>query len=163
VLTALASNSVKNGRAVHIVPSIGYQLTPRDVFVPSNVMVLEPGGDRDQWYETLFKHWDALRERTGRPILNVMGLDSMEFAFGYERMLNATSRMFQKWKETSDVNVVVVKSGQKSIRMTSHIADTYFVIKELNGGICVYGLIPRTEPHYVVWDEKSNIRLVPVV
>jgi hypothetical protein len=47
--------------------------------------------------------------------------------------------------------------------MTSHIADTYFVIKELNGGICVYGLIPRTEPHYVVWDEKSNIRLVPVV
>src|SRR5690606_1668690 len=116
--------------AVHIVPSIGYQLAPRDVFVPSNVMVLEPGGDRDQWYETLFKHWDSLRERTGRPILNILGLDSMEFAFGYERMLNSTSRMFQKWKETSDVNVVVVKSGQKSIRMTSHIADTYFVIKE---------------------------------
>lgn len=163
VLTALASNSVKNGRAVHIVPSIGYQLTPRDVFVPSNVMVLEPGGDRDQWYETLFKHWDCLRERTGRPILNVMGLDSMEFAFGYERMLNATSRMFQKWKEASDVNVVVVKSGQKSIRMTSHIADTYFVIKELNGGLCLYGLIPRTEPHYMVWDEENNLRFVPIV
>ncbi|MGC9514847.1 RAD55 family ATPase [Methanocrinis sp.] len=163
VLTALASNSVKNGRAVHIVPSIGYQLTPRDVFVPSNVMVLEPGGDRDQWYETLFRHWDSLRERTGRPILNILGLDSMEFAFGYERMLNASSQMFQKWKETSDVNVVVVKSGQKSIRMTSHIADTYFVIKELNGGLCVYGLIPRTEPYYMVWDEKRNIRLVPIV
>lgn len=163
VLTALASNSVKNGRAVHIVPSIGYQLAPRDVFVPSNVMVLEPGGDRDQWYETLFKHWDSLRERTGRPILNILGLDSMEFAFGYERMLNSTSRMFQKWKETSDVNVVVVKSGQKSIRMTSHIADTYFVIKELNGGLCLYGLIPRTEPHYMVRDERGNIRLVPIV
>jgi len=163
VLTALASNSVKNGRAVHIVPSIGYQITPRDVFVPSNVMVLEPGGDRDQWYETLFKHWDSLREKTGRPILNILGLDSMEFAFGYERMLNATSRMFQKWKETSDVNVVVVKSGQKSIRMTSHIADTYFVIKELNGGLCTYGLIPRTEPYYMVWDENNNIRLVPIV
>lgn len=163
VLTALASNLVKNGRTVHIVPSIGYQLTPRDVFVPSNVMVLEPGGDRDQWYETLFRHWDSLRERTGRPILNILGLDSMEFAFGYERMLNASSQMFQKWKETSDVNVVVVKSGQKSIRMTSHIADTYFVIKELNGGLCVYGLIPRTEPYYMVWDEKRNIRLVPIV
>ena len=163
VLTALASNSVKNGRAVHIVPSIGYQLAPRDVFVPSNVMVLEPGGDRDQWYETLFKHWDSLRERTGRPILNILGLDSMEFAFGYERMLNSTSRMFQKWKETSDVNVVVVKSGQKSIRMTSHIADTYFVIKELNGGLCLYGLIPRTEPHYMVRDDRGNLRLVPIV
>jgi hypothetical protein len=163
VLTALASNSVKNGKAVHIVPSIGYQITPRDVFVPSNVMVLEPGGDRDQWYETLFKHWDTLRVRTGRPILNILGLDSMEFAFGYERMLNATSRMFQKWKETSDINVVVVKSGQKSIRMTSHIADTYFVIKELNGGLCTYGLIPRTEPHYMVWDKSNNIRLVPIV
>jgi KaiC/GvpD/RAD55 family RecA-like ATPase len=163
ILTAIASNSVKNGRAVHIVPSIGYQLTPRDVFVPSNVMALDPGGDRDQWYETLFKNWDALRERTGQPILNIMGLDSMEFAFGYERMLNATSRMFQKWTETRDVNVVVVKSGQKSIRMTSHIADTYFVIKELNGGICIYGLVPRTEPYYIVWDENSNIRLVPIV
>jgi len=163
VLAALASNSVKNGRAVHIVPSIGHVLTPKDVFVPFNVMVLEPGGDLDQWYEILFKHWDLLRERTGRPILNVMGLDSMEFAFGYQKMLNATSRMFQKWTETRDVNVVVVKSGQKSVRMTSHIADTYFVIRELNGGICIYGLVPRTEPHYMVWDEKGNIRLVPIV
>jgi len=41
VLTALASNTVKNGRAVHIVPSIGYQLARRDIFVPSNVMLLE--------------------------------------------------------------------------------------------------------------------------
>jgi KaiC/GvpD/RAD55 family RecA-like ATPase len=163
ILTAIASNSVKNGRAVHVVPSIGYVLTPRDVFVPSNVMALDPGGDLDQWYETLFKHWDLLRKKTGRPILNIMGLDSMEFAFGYERMLNATSRMFQTWTETRDVNVVVVKSGQKSIRMTSHIADTYFVIKELNGGICIYGLVPRTEPHYMIWDEKRNIRLVPIV
>ncbi|HII06549.1 MAG TPA: GvpD gas vesicle [Methanotrichaceae archaeon] len=163
VLTALASNSVKNGRAVHIVPSIGYQLTPRDVFVPSNVMVLEPGGDRDQWYETLFEHWDALRKRTGRSLLNIMGLDSMEFAFGYERMLSASSRIFQKWKETSDVNVVVVKSGQKSIRMTSHIADTYFVIRELNGCLCLYGLIPRTKPYYMVSDGKNSLQLVPIV
>lgn len=163
VLTALASNSVKNGRAVHIVPSIGYQLTPRDVFVPSNVMVLEPGGDRDQWYETLFEHWDVLRKRTGRSLLNIMGLDSMEFAFGYERMLSASSRMFQKWKETSDVNVVVVKSGQKSIRMTSHIADTYFVIRELNGCLCLYGLIPRTKPYYMVSDGKNSLQLVPIV
>ncbi len=163
VLTALASNTVKNGRAVHIVPSIGYQLARRDIFVPSNVMLLEPGGDRDKWYQTLFKHWDSLRERTGRPILTILGLDSMEFAFGYEKMLSASSRMFQKWKETSDVNVVVVKSGQKSIRMTSHVADTYFVIKELNGGLCIYGLIPRTEPFYMVQDERGDLRLVPIV
>jgi len=163
VLTALASNAVKNGRAVHIVPSIGYQIAPKDVFVPSNVMVLEPGGDRDKWYETLFENWNTLSERTGRPILNIMGLDSMEFAFGYERNLNSSSRMFQKWKETSDVNVVVVKSGQKTIRMTSHIADTYFVIKELNGGICIYGLVPRTVPHYIILDENNIIKLVPLV
>jgi len=163
LITALASNSLRNGRAVHIVPSIGYQLSPMDTFVPSNVRVLELGDDRDKWYETLFEQWDELREKTNRPILNVMGLDTMEFAFGFENMLNSASRLFQMWKQTNDINVLVVKTGQKSIRMTTHVADTYFMVKELNGGLCIYGLIPRTEPYYITQDENKNISLVPIV
>lgn len=163
ILTALASNAVKNGRAVHIVPSIGYQLSPTDIFVPSNVKVLEPGGDREEWCETLFSHWDQLRELTGCPILNVMGMDAMEFAFEYEKLLNMSTKLFQKWKVTNDINVVVVKSGQECIRMMTHIADIYIVITELCGGLCIYGLIPRTEPYYLSQDSHKNIHLIPIV
>lgn len=164
LLTTLASNSLKNGRAVHVVPSIGYQLSPMDTFVPSNVKVLEPGGgDHDDWYETLFEQWDTLRTKTKRPILNVMGLDTMEFAFGFENVLSSSTRLFQKWKETNDINVLVVKTGQQIIRMTTHVADTYFMIKELNGGLCLYGLIPRTVPYYITQDVNKNIILVPIV
>ncbi len=163
LLTALVTNSVKNGRGLHIVPSIGYQLSPKDVFVPSNVRILEPEGDLDQWYQTRFKQWDELRGRTGRPILNVVGLDAVEFAFGYENIVNMTNCILQKWNETDDVNVVVMKTGQKSIRMMTHMVDTYFVIKELNGGLCIYGLIPRTEPYYITRDAEKKIHLIPIV
>jgi archaellum biogenesis ATPase FlaH len=163
ILTALASNSVKNGRALHLIPSIGYQLSARDIFVPSYVKILEPSGDLEDWHKTLFEHWDELREKTGRPILSISGMDAMEFAFGYKKLLNTVNKIFQGWKDTNDVCVVVVKTGQECVSMMTHIADTYFAIKELNGGLCIYGLIPRTEPYNISLDENNRIHLTPIV
>ena len=90
ILTALASNALKNGRGVFILPSIGYQLSSRDIFVPTNVVISQPEEDEDleAWGKELLEKWDGLRERTGRPILNIIGMDAMEFAFGYKKLLN---------------------------------------------------------------------------
>ena len=148
ILTALASNAIKNGRGVFILPSIGYQLSSRDIFVPTNVIVSQPEGDDPAaWGKELLEKWDVLRESTGRPILNIIGLDAIEFAFGYKAVLNLTNLMIRNWKETNDINVLVVKSGQESMNMAIHTADTYFLVNELNGGLCLYGVIPRTEPY----------------
>src|SRR5271157_4660818 len=113
ILTALASNALKNGRGVFILPSIGYQLSSRDIFVPTNVVISQPEEDEDlgAWGKELLEKWDGLRERTGKPILNIIGMDAMEFAFGYKQLLNMANRMIRKWKETNDVNVFVVKTG----------------------------------------------------
>jgi hypothetical protein len=164
ILTALASNAIKNGRGVFILPSIGYQLSSRDIFVPTNVAVSQPqGGDPETWGKDLLQKMDVLRERTGRPILNIIGLDAIEFAFGYNEVLNLTNIMIRKWKETNDTNVLIVKSGQQSINMAIHIADTYFLVNELNGGLCFYGIIPRTEPCNMILEDRNRISLTPIV
>jgi hypothetical protein len=164
LLTALASNAIKNGRGVFILPSIGYQLSSRDIFVPTNVAVSQPqGGDPETWGKELLQKWDVLRERTGRPILNIIGLDAIEFAFGYNEVLNLTNIMIRKWKETNDINVLIVKSGQQSINMAIHTADTYFLVNELNGGLCLYGIIPRTEPFNMLLEDRNRISLTPIV
>ncbi|MFB3764925.1 MAG: gas vesicle protein GvpD P-loop domain-containing protein [Methanotrichaceae archaeon] len=164
MLTALASNALKNGRGVFILPSIGYQLSSRDIFVPTNVVVSQPKDmDPEEWSKDMLKKWDELRERTGRPILNIIGLDTMEFAFGYKEVLNMANLMIQKWKETNDINVLVVKTGQESLNMTVHTADTYFLVNELNGGLCLYGVIPRTEPYNMLLEERNRISLTPIV
>ncbi|VVB67643.1 GvpD gas vesicle protein [uncultured archaeon] len=164
LLTALASNAIKNGRGVFILPSIGYQLSSRDIFVPTNVIVSQPHGeDPESWGEELLQKWDVLRERTGRPILNIIGLDAIEFAFGYKEVLNLTNLMISNWKETNDINVLVVKSGQESMNMAIHTADTYFLVNELNGGLCLYGIIPRTEPYNMLLEERNRISLTPIV
>jgi len=41
--------------------------------------------------------------------------------------------MIRNWKETNDINVLVVKSGQESMNMAVHTADTYLLVNELNG------------------------------
>lgn len=164
ILTALASNAIKNGRGVFILPSIGYQLSSRDIFVPNNVIVSQPeGDDSGAWGKDLLKKWDALREKTGRPILNIIGLDSIEFSFGYKASLNLINLMIRNWKETNDINVLVVKSGQESMNMAIHTADTYFLVNELNGGLSLYGVIPRTEPYNMMLDDRNRISLTPMV
>ncbi len=164
ILTALASNAIKNGRGVFILPSIGYQLSSRDIFVPTNVIVSQPEGDDARtWGKELLEKWDALRDRTGRPILNIIGLDSIEFSFGYKESLNLTNLMIRNWKETNDVNVLVVKSGQESMNMAIHTADSYFLVNELNGGLCLYGVIPRTEPYNMILEDRNRISLTPIV
>lgn len=165
ILTALASNALKNGRGVFILPSIGYQLSSRDIFVPANVVLSQPEeyDDLEVWGKELLEKWDDLRERTGRPILNIIGMDTMEFAFGYKKLLNMANRMICKWKETNDINVLVVKTGQESINMAIHTADTYFLVKELNGGLCLYGVIPRTEPYNLLLEDHNRISLIPIV
>lgn len=164
ILTALASNAIKNGRGVFILPSLGYQLSSRDIFVPTNVIVSQPEGeDPVAWGKDLQQKWDELRERTGRPILNIIGLDAIEFAFGYKAVLNLTNLMIRNWKETNDINVLVVKSGQESINMAIHTADTYILVNELNGGLFLYGVIPRTEPYNMLLEDRNRISLTPMV
>jgi len=164
ILTALASNALKNGRGVFVLPSIGYQLSSRDIFVPANVAVSQPqGSDPEQWGRDVLLEGDDLRERTGKPILNIIGLDTLEFAFGYKQLLNMVNLMIYRWKETSDINVLVVKTGQESLNMAIHTADTYFLVNELNGGLCIYGVIPRTEPYNMLLQERNRISLTPIV
>lgn len=164
LLTALASNALKNGRGVFILPSIGYQLSSRDIFVPTNVIVSQPEGDDPvAWGAEIAKKCNALRERTGKPILNIIGLDALEFTFGYKAVLNLTNLMIRNWKETNDINVLVVKSGQESMNMAIHTADTYLLVNELNGGLCIYGIIPRTEPHNMLLEDRNRISLTPIV
>jgi DNA polymerase III delta prime subunit len=164
ILTALASNALKNGRGVFILPSIGYQLSSRDIFVPTNVAVSQPeGGDPKEWGKDALQKWDELRERTGRPILNIIGLDALEFAFGYKELLNLTNLMIRKWKETNDINILIVKTGQESLNMAIHTADTYYLVNELNGGLCLYGIIPRTEPFNMLLEDRNRISLTPIV
>ncbi|HOT05962.1 MAG: circadian clock protein KaiC [Methanosaeta sp. PtaB.Bin039] len=163
MLTTLASNAIKNGRGVCILPSIGFELSPRDIFVPSNVSFVQPQGDLSDWGQRLIQTWEDLRDRTGRPILNIIGMDAMEFAFGYPALLNFASQMIRKWKETNDINLMVVKTGQESINMAVHAADTYFVVNEINGGLCLYGVIPRTEPHHIILAGQNQVRLTPII
>jgi len=164
ILTALASNALKNGRGVFILPSIGYQLSSRDIFVPTNVIVSQPEGDDPAaWGAELEEKWNALRSRTGRPILNIIGLDTIEFAFGYKAVLNLVNIMIRNWKESNDINVLVVKSGQESMNMAVHTADTYLLVNELNGGLCLYGIIPRTEPYNMLLEDRNRISLTPIV
>ena len=164
ILTALASNALKNGRGVFILPSIGYQLSSRDIFVPTNVIVSQPEGDDPAaWSTELEEKWNALRARTGRPILNIIGLDAIEFAFGYKAVLNLINIMIRNWKESNDINLLVVKSGQESMNMAVHTADTYLLVNELNGGLCLYGIIPRTEPYNMLLEDRNRISLTPMV
>jgi hypothetical protein len=61
------------------------------------------------------------------------------------------------------MNVLVVKTGQESLNMAIHSADTYLLINELNCGLCLFGFILRTEPFNMVFEDRNRIGLIPVI
>lgn len=133
-----------------------------DLFVPTNPPVSQPEGDDPAALGGRLEEVEHCGAGRAGHIEHLVGLDAIGFAFGYKAVLNLINIMIRNWKESNDINVLVVKSGQESMNMAVHTADTYLLVNELNGGLCLYGIIPRTEPP-VATGTGTGSSLTPII
>jgi len=64
---------------------------------------------------------------------------------------------------SNDVFVGIVKRPQQIIDVISHVADTHFVFKDINGSLGMYGMRPKTVIYNIALKAKDELIFTPIV
>lgn len=116
-----------------------------------------------EWIKTIR---ELERKTKGAPVLGVMGIDSLEYTYGASEVEKEIGVGISLTKISNDVVLGIAKQGQALIDKLSQMSTTHFVVKNVDGAIVVYGVIPRTGIYDVSVDVSkgyNNVKLTPIV
>ncbi len=115
------------------------------------------------WIKTMRK---LGRETRGEPVLGILGLDTLEYKYGISEIEKEIAIGISAMKDSNSVVVGIARQGQELIEKLSQMADTHFKVKNVNGAVVIYGVVPRTEIYNFSLDVSeghSEIKLTPIV
>lgn len=116
-----------------------------------------------EWIKTIR---ELERKTKGEPVLGVMGLDSIEYTYGASEVEKEIGVGISLTKVSNHVVLGIAKQGQALTDKLSQMSTTHFVVKNVNGAIVVYGVVPRTGIYNVSVDVSegyNNVKLTPIV
>jgi KaiC/GvpD/RAD55 family RecA-like ATPase len=185
-VTQVSANFLSQRRAMIMVPPGGMDVDTiaqrghRDVgeeVFNSQVRLIEKGGGplpRDKPYIVSLKFENArqdfndwlyiykgLRQKTGQPVLEVVGIDTQEARYGeenYKELLSVSSELTRK---EGNLTLRITRPGMESLtRRCANVSDVHMKMVELNGAVLVYLEKPRSGLFYMDTDASGgNIRI----
>jgi KaiC/GvpD/RAD55 family RecA-like ATPase len=113
-------------------------------------------------YEAIEKIHE-LRKKSKKEFVYILGLDLFEYYMGHKDTIKFVAEFTEGVLGSNDVFVGIVKRPQQIIDVISHIADTHFVFKDINGSLGMYGMRPKTVIHTIALKERDELIFTPVV
>lgn len=113
--------------------------------------------------------WDnilELRRQTGRPILSIVGFDTLEYVYGKDETLRILGDDLAKTRNFRDVRLNIIRPECALTKHLSALADLHLAVREIYGILFLQGIKPRTpllniELH--TDEEGTEIKLTPVL
>lgn len=121
---------------------VGFELCETDDRIPVYVEPLT--GDVAKDMETF---WSVKQEHSGQssaPLLDYVGLDTMEYNYGVEDISRVIGMMASRIKTTRNVVLAVAKYGQKITESVAHMSTTHWKFENIDKTLVVYGIVPKT-------------------
>ena len=186
LVVQLSANFLAQGRAVMMVLPGGLdaetiaQRLSRDAgeeVFNSLARVIEKGGGsfpKDKPYmvamryenlEQDFNDWlyvyKALRQRTGRPVLQLIGIDTQEARYGEEAYKTILSTSTELTRKEGNLTIRITRPGTESLtKRCANVSDLILRMEELNGAVLIYTEKPRSGLYYMDTDATGgNIRI----
>jgi len=106
------------------------------------------------------------KETRGEPVLGILGLDTLEYKYGISEIEKEITIGISAIKDSNSVVIGIARQGQELIEKLSQIANTHFKVKNVDGAIVMYGVVPRTEIYNLSLDISkghSEVKLTPIV
>jgi len=85
-----------------------------------------------------------LASQLGTPILDYVGLDTMEYNYGVENIGRVIGMMASRTKTTPNIVLAVAKHGQKITESVAHMATTHWKFENIDKTLVMYGIVPKT-------------------
>jgi len=109
----------------------------------------------------------AIRQKTGQPILEVIGIDTQEARYGEEVYKEFLSVSSEVTRNEGNLTIRVTRPGIESLtRRCANVSDVHLRLVELNGAVVLYMEKPRSALYYMDTDAAGgNIRITlePIV
>jgi hypothetical protein len=116
-----------------------------------------------EWIKTIRK----LEKETGsKPVLGILGLDALEYEHGLSEIEKEIAIGVSAIKDSDNVVIGIARQGQELVEKLSQISSTHFKVKNANGAIVMYGIVPRTEVYNISVDVSKGygqVKLTPIV
>ncbi len=178
IKTALLSNFISLGRGVafvpekkasseivrdEIMPFVGEEALERcmRVFEPSATTSVEDskialameGSDVDN--ELKLSNIEYHLSQAERPILSLMGFDTLEAVFGHQVIEDMAGHM-SSIRKAKDIFIGIVTSTTSSTAPLANLAHTHLKIENIDGSVVLFGEKPYTELHAISFDHSSG-------
>lgn len=113
-------------------------------------------------YEAIEKIHE-LRKKSKKEFVYILGLDLFEYYMGQKDTIKLVEEFIEGIRGSNDVFVGIVKRPQQIIDVISHIADTHFVFKDINGSLGMYGMRPKTVIYNIALKAGDELIFTPIV
>lgn len=119
--------------------------------------------------EDMIYFWNAIsefRRQRGRPVLSVVGFDTLEYIYGKEELLKILGEDLANTRNFGDIRLNIIRPECAIARHLSSLADMHIIVREICGAIFLQGVKPKTpllniELH--TDEEGSEIKLTPIL
>lgn len=121
---------------------VGFEVREMDGRIPPYVEPLT--GDVIKDLEAIRLAKQELSGQLGAPILDYVGLDTMEYNYGVENIGRVIGMMASRTKTTQNIVLAVAKYGQKITESVAHMATTHWKFENIDKTLVMYGIVPKT-------------------
>ena len=119
--------------------------------------------------EDMRKIWSViseLREKTGKPVLSIVGFDTMEYNYGEREALKILGEDVALIRNNRDIRLNVIRPLIHVADQLAALSDVYLRIEMMHGALFIRGIKPKTPLLNVGLeaDERHfKIKLTPVI
>ncbi|WP_319508465.1 gas vesicle protein GvpD P-loop domain-containing protein [uncultured Methanolobus sp.] len=142
---------------------VGFEIRDLKGRIPTYI---EPfSGNLYKDMDIFHKAKNEMMRQYGSPILDYMGLDSMEYNYGWENIGSIIGQMASITKTTENVVLAVTKHGQRITETVAHMATTHWKFENVDKTLVMYGVVPKTGIFAVQMEfvhGYPQVRLIPM-
>lgn len=124
-------------------------------------------GDCSDDYERYVKIHEELKAKTQQPLLNLIGIDTLETLYGRERARRFLVSALIRNKGENGLVVAVAKPGMEgTTQRVANAADVHLKLVRRRGVVLLYGLKPRTNLYAIEADTSKGYllpKLIPIM
>lgn len=186
LIRPIVHNFLNQGYGVLILPPQGIDAsTVRKALIPyvdkryqENLLIMDYKGGKERSIvvldgvslerdmEEIWGITSDLRIKTGKPVLSIIGFDTIEYRYGKREALKILGEDVAQIRSYGDVRLNIVRPHVDIAPQLEALSHVYLKFEMIHGALFVRGIKPRTPLLYqeiITGKDYSEIKLIPVI
>jgi len=188
LIRPIICNFINQGYGVVILPPQGFSaLTIQESLLPyineavlrENVRIIDYRGELEapqiinlegssitEDFGILWDSTSALKKKTGKPVLSIVGFDTVEYTYDKTAALKILGEDVARIRNFGDLRINIIRPTIEIADQLRALSDIYLKIQQIDGALFLYGVKPETPLLNITFStqkDRLRVRLTPIV